>query len=168
MKATGIVRRIDDLGRVVIPKEIRRTLHIKESDPLEIFTDRDPTGVQAFDQNFLGKLTWRHRSETLVEIQKEDALDAAGTDIEHAVTHVDHTRKIGAVFGEEFFGMRFESDRTRQEPTDVCRMNGLFKQGLVTAVHTIEIADGNGTVELSPLRRNATKNFHKLLKNSVS
>ena len=41
MKATGIVRRIDDLGRVVVPKEIRRTLRIKESDPLEIFTDRD-------------------------------------------------------------------------------------------------------------------------------
>lgn len=41
MKATGIVRRIDDLGRVVIPKEIRRTLRIRESDPLEIFTDRD-------------------------------------------------------------------------------------------------------------------------------
>lgn len=40
MKATGIVRRIDDLGRVVIPKEIRRTLRIRESDPLEIFTDR--------------------------------------------------------------------------------------------------------------------------------
>lgn len=41
MKATGIVRRIDELGRVVIPKEIRRTLRIRESDPLEIFTDRD-------------------------------------------------------------------------------------------------------------------------------
>ena len=39
MKATGIVRRIDDLGRVVIPKEIRRTLRIREGDPLEIFTD---------------------------------------------------------------------------------------------------------------------------------
>lgn len=39
MKATGIVRRIDDLGRVVIPKEIRRTLRIKEGEPLEIFTD---------------------------------------------------------------------------------------------------------------------------------
>lgn len=39
MKATGIVRRIDDLGRVVIPKEIRRTMHIREGAPLEIFTD---------------------------------------------------------------------------------------------------------------------------------
>lgn len=41
MKATGVVRRIDDLGRVVIPKEIRKTLRIKEGDPLEIFTDRE-------------------------------------------------------------------------------------------------------------------------------
>lgn len=41
MKATGIVRRIDDLGRVVIPKEIRRTMKIKEGDPLEIFTDKE-------------------------------------------------------------------------------------------------------------------------------
>lgn len=41
MRATGIVRRIDDLGRIVIPKEIRKTMHIRESDPLEIFTERD-------------------------------------------------------------------------------------------------------------------------------
>lgn len=41
MKATGIVRRIDDLGRVVIPKEIRRTLHIRDGDPLEIYTEKD-------------------------------------------------------------------------------------------------------------------------------
>ena len=41
MKATGIIRRIDDLGRIVIPKEIRKTMHIRESDPLEIFTERD-------------------------------------------------------------------------------------------------------------------------------
>ena len=41
MKATGIVRRIDDLGRIVIPKEIRRAMRIKEGDPLEIFTTSD-------------------------------------------------------------------------------------------------------------------------------
>ena len=41
MRATGIVRRIDELGRVVIPKEIRRTLRIREGDPLEIYTDHD-------------------------------------------------------------------------------------------------------------------------------
>lgn len=41
MKATGIVRRIDDLGRVVVPKEIRRVLHLREGDPIEIFTDKD-------------------------------------------------------------------------------------------------------------------------------
>ncbi|SDA10214.1 AbrB family transcriptional regulator, stage V sporulation protein T [Ruminococcus sp. YE71] len=41
MKATGIVRRIDDLGRVVIPKEIRRTMRIREGDPLEIYTGPD-------------------------------------------------------------------------------------------------------------------------------
>ena len=46
MKATGIVRRIDDLGRVVIPKEIRRTMRIREGDPLEIYTDKD--GVVIF------------------------------------------------------------------------------------------------------------------------
>ena len=45
MKATGIVRRIDDLGRVVIPKEIRRTMRIREGDPLEIYTERDGSGI---------------------------------------------------------------------------------------------------------------------------
>ncbi len=45
MKATGIVRRIDDLGRVVIPKEIRRTMRIREGAPLEIFTESDGTVI---------------------------------------------------------------------------------------------------------------------------
>ena len=48
MKATGIVRRIDELGRVVIPKEIRRTLRIKEGDPLEIFTDSDELRLKKY------------------------------------------------------------------------------------------------------------------------
>lgn len=45
MKATGIIRRIDDLGRVVIPKEIRRTLHIREGDPLELYVTENGKGV---------------------------------------------------------------------------------------------------------------------------
>ena len=67
MKATGIVRRIDDLGRVVIPKEIRRTLRIREGDPLEIFTDREgeiilkkysPIGeLSAFARQYADSLT---------------------------------------------------------------------------------------------------------------
>ena len=46
MKATGIIRRIDDLGRIVIPKEIRRTMKVKEGDPLEIYVERD--GIVCF------------------------------------------------------------------------------------------------------------------------
>lgn len=45
MKATGIIRRIDDLGRVVIPKEIRRSMNIKEGDPLEIYIDSENNGI---------------------------------------------------------------------------------------------------------------------------
>lgn len=53
MKATGIVRRVDDLGRVVIPKEIRRTLNIREGDPLEIFLDEN-NGVVFRKYSLLG------------------------------------------------------------------------------------------------------------------
>ncbi|MBO7149996.1 MAG: AbrB/MazE/SpoVT family DNA-binding domain-containing protein [Clostridia bacterium] len=48
MRDTGIVRRIDELGRVVIPKEIRKTLRLKESDPLEIFTDKDSLVIKKY------------------------------------------------------------------------------------------------------------------------
>lgn len=67
MKATGIVRRIDDLGRVVVPKEIRRTLRIREGDPLEIFTDKEgeiilkkysPLGeLKTFAQQYVDSIT---------------------------------------------------------------------------------------------------------------
>ena len=55
MKATGIVRRIDDLGRIVIPKEIRRTLKIREGDPLEIFLENNCVCFQRYSA--LGSLT---------------------------------------------------------------------------------------------------------------
>ena len=56
MKATGIVRRIDDLGRVVIPKEIRRTMRIREGDPLEIYTDKEG-GVIFKKYSLMGGMT---------------------------------------------------------------------------------------------------------------
>ena len=61
MKATGIIRRIDDLGRVVIPKEIRRNCRIREGDPLEIFTDQvdgqPMVCFRKYDTGFLNSLT---------------------------------------------------------------------------------------------------------------
>ena len=58
MKATGVVRRIDDLGRIVIPKEIRKVLRIKEGDPLEVFTDREGQVIlkKYSDPNFVTEL----------------------------------------------------------------------------------------------------------------
>ena len=69
MKAPGIVRRIDDLGRVVIPKEIRRTLRIREGDPLEIFTDREG-GVILKKYSPIGELTdfSREYAESLQQV----------------------------------------------------------------------------------------------------
>ena len=55
MKATGIIRRMDDLGRVVIPKEIRRTVGIREGEPLEIFLDgRDTVCFRKYETNLCG------------------------------------------------------------------------------------------------------------------
>lgn len=57
MKATGIIRRIDDLGRVVIPREIRRTLGIREGEPLEIFLDgRDTVCFRKYETNLCGEV----------------------------------------------------------------------------------------------------------------
>ena len=55
MKATGIIRRVDDLGRVVIPKEIRRTLRIREGDPLEIYTEKDAVVFRKYGHDLVGE-----------------------------------------------------------------------------------------------------------------
>ena len=70
MKATGIVRRIDDLGRVVIPREIRKTLRIKEGDPLEIFTTRD--GEVVFKKyNYANEHDWA-KAKAIVKVLHPD------------------------------------------------------------------------------------------------
>lgn len=77
MKATGIVRRIDDLGRIVIPKEIRRTLRIRESDPLEIFTDREGEIILK-KYSPIGEMTTfaKQYSESLAQVSGHTALVA--------------------------------------------------------------------------------------------
>lgn len=87
MKATGIVRRIDELGRIVIPKEIRRTLRIREGDPLEIYTDREggiilkkysPIGeLAAFATDFADSLTATLGHTTIV-CDRDTVLAAGG------------------------------------------------------------------------------------------
>ena len=87
MKATGIVRRIDDLGRVVVPKEIRRTLRIREGDPMEIFTDREgeiilkkysPIGeIGKFSQQYADAVSQTTKHIVLVT-DKDQIIAAAG------------------------------------------------------------------------------------------
>ena len=70
MKSTGIVRRIDDLGRVVIPKEVRRTMRIKEGDPLELFMDGEYVCFKRYDSCH----PIRQCLETLQDCLADDAL----------------------------------------------------------------------------------------------
>ena len=83
MKATGIVRRVDDLGRVVIPKEIRRTLKIREGDPLEIFLEKDCVCFQKYSA--LGSL-----SEDILRV----AQTMAQRTFKHQVAIYDRDNKI--------------------------------------------------------------------------
>ena len=87
MRATGIVRKIDDLGRVVIPKEIRRTLRIREGDPLEIYTDRDgevilkkysPIGeMSSFARDYTESL-YRSLGHIAVIVDRDQVIAASG------------------------------------------------------------------------------------------
>lgn len=100
MKATGIVRRIDDLGRVVIPKEIRRTLRIREGDPLEIFTDRN--GEVIFKKySPLGEL-----SE--IAVSYCNAM-AKGTDLAVIICDRDHCVAAGGIPKKEVLERRISS-----------------------------------------------------------
>lgn len=72
MKATGIIRRVDDLGRIVIPKEIRRNMNIREGDPMEIYLDGDNRVV--FEKYNLGLLPFIHNLADRVEDNEYDTL----------------------------------------------------------------------------------------------
>ena len=91
MKATGIVRRIDDLGRVVIPKEIRRTMRIREGDPLEIYTSRD--GEVIFKKYSLLGGVEEFASQICETMSKSTGLICAVTDRDTVLTVAGGGRK---------------------------------------------------------------------------
>lgn len=100
MKATGIVRRIDDLGRVVIPKEIRRTMRIREGDPLEIFTNVDgevifkkysPIGELTEVSSLFADVLFKNNSEPVLICDRDHCIAASGVSkkevLERRVSH---------------------------------------------------------------------------------
>jgi AbrB family transcriptional regulator (stage V sporulation protein T) len=91
LKATGIVRRIDDLGRVVIPKEIRRTLRIREGDPLEIFTDAEG-GVIFKKYSPVGEMS-SFATEYAEVLSKTANLPALVCDCDHVIAAAGVSRK---------------------------------------------------------------------------
>lgn len=102
MKATGIVRRIDELGRLVIPKEIRRSLRIRESDPIEIYTDRDGEIIlrKYARMRELGEF-----AGTLVQaLNGTFGCNAAITDMESvlAAAGMQKSKLLGAALGENY------------------------------------------------------------------
>jgi AbrB family transcriptional regulator (stage V sporulation protein T) len=96
MKATGIVRRIDDLGRVVIPKEIRRTMRIREGDPLEIYTDNDgevifkkysPIGELSNYVNVFAEIINKATGNTVAVVDKDVCIAVSGAYKKELIDH---------------------------------------------------------------------------------
>ena len=100
MKATGIVRRIDDLGRVVIPKEIRRTLHIKEGDPLEIYTAKD--GEVIFKKYSPVGDMGQFAEEYCATLQTVSGFPCAITDREMVIAASGKSKTVGKTVTPEF------------------------------------------------------------------
>lgn len=96
MKATGIVRRIDDLGRVVIPKEIRKSLRIQEGDPLEIFIDQrsgySMVCFRKYEAGFMNSLT------RLADAIDDDMMDDASIDQRREIRK--HFNEIAKILNE--------------------------------------------------------------------
>lgn len=85
MKGTGIIRRVDELGRIVIPKEIRRMFGVSESTPMEIFTEDKKIIIQKYDEDICIKERLKEFNSTFVE--SKDSLDYET--IKTIETHID-------------------------------------------------------------------------------
>ena len=129
MKATGIVRRIDDLGRVVIPKEIRRTLRIREGDPLEIYTDTDG-GVIFKKYSPVGELS--SFATTYCEVLARVA------NFPTIVCDRDHVVAVAGISKKEYIERRITA---ALEDLMENRKSYMLKEGDNTSFHPIEGID---------------------------
>ena len=120
MKATGIVRRIDDLGRVVIPKEIRRTLRIREGDPLEIFTSSDgevvfkkysPIGEISVCSAMYADVLYKSGGLPVIVCDKDHVVSAAGIPKKEIIE-----RRISPLLEEYMQSRRSIVSNGRDEP----------------------------------------------------
>jgi AbrB family transcriptional regulator (stage V sporulation protein T) len=132
LKATGIVRRIDDLGRVVIPKEIRRTLRIREGDALEIFTDNQG-GVIFKKYSPVGEMS-------LFSAQMADVLSRTAG-VPALVCDRDHVVAAAGVSKREYLERRVSQDL---EECIASRQN--FTQGPGRTLHPVEGVDCSAAV----------------------
>jgi AbrB family transcriptional regulator (stage V sporulation protein T) len=113
MKATGIIRRVDDLGRVVIPREIRRNMRIREGDPLEVFTNRDgsitfkkyvPLGDLTEYVNVLADVIYRSTGLSCCVVSSDEVL---------AIRGMSREIPLGMTISEEIFKMMNERSFVR-------------------------------------------------------
>ncbi len=148
MKATGIVRRIDDLGRVVIPKEIRRTMRIREGDPLEIYTAADgevifkkysPVGeLSHFTSEYADALTQGTKLAVLI-CDRDHCIAAGGVSKKDVIG-----RPITSALDEIIESRRFTENR---DGTELFAVEGLEKR-VCAAAPIISSGDANGAVVL--------------------
>ncbi len=164
MKATGIVRRIDDLGRVVIPKEIRRTLRIREGDPLEIFTDREG-GVILKKYSPIGELTdfSKEYAESLQQAIGHIVLIAdkdAFVSVSGATKKDYYERKISNELEEIMDGRKVViiTEPTKTIPLHSDEDEGLYSSQVIAPI----IAEGDAIGAVMILSKNEGEKFAEL------
>lgn len=163
MKATGIVRRIDELGRVVVPKEIRRTLKIREGDPLEIYTDRDGGVIlkKYSPVEELGKISGEYAESvaqaakcTVCVTDKDIVVAAAGPGKEDFIGKAVHNDLVECI-------VRRENVLATQEDARFCQITTDRAEAFSEAIGTI-ISDGAAIGAVILLSRSKEQEFTDL------
>ena len=136
MKATGIVRRIDDLGRVVVPKEIRRILRIREGDPLEIYTGT--TG-----EVILKKYSPISELEQIAKLFTESASSTLGLPV--LVSDTDHYVAVSGTNLKDYINKSIDT-----ELDEIIQHKSKFKSGARIVVPILSNGDPIGSITILP------------------